>query len=641
MSSTRVFDIVAAAGALAVATSVLAAPGASAQATVGQTVRESVTSEGVQTDAGGQFPAISADGRFIAFWASSDGYVSNDANGDDDVYLRDTIAGTTTLISVGLTGSAGNGESFYPDVSADGRYVAFWSNADNLVTGDSNGHYDVFVRDVVAGTTERASVSSAGSQGDADSGAPVISADGRFVAYASAATNLATTADSNGKVDVYLRDRSAATTTRLSVSTAGAQGNGDSFNATISASGTRVAFQSNATNLVTDTNGQTDVFVRDISSSTTSRVSVSTGGGQATGLSGNADISSDGRFIAFESDAENLYGGDDNDANDVFVRDTVSSTTTLASVSSSGEQGNFGSTAPSVSDDGRYVLFTSPANTLVAGDDTDAISDVFQRDLAASTTTLVSVSDFGVKGNYASVNAVLSADGRHAAFESLATNLVAGDTNTTNDIFVRKLRGNAPVITAQPTAASIAAGGDVVLAAAAAGDPAPSLQWQVSPTGLYDVWQNIDGATTAELAIRGAPASITGYRYRLVATNTLGSATSAPAALTVTAPSTKPTKVKTRLTARSKTKKVIAGRKATIVITVKAAGVSRFPKLSLKIGKKTVVKKVAVRKGRATATIPAKFLKKAKTYKVTVVYPGSSTTLRATKTVKVVVTRKR
>jgi Tol biopolymer transport system component len=638
MSMPRTFHLVAAAGVSALAASVLVVPAAAAQATVGHTVRESVTSAGAQTDAGGQFPAISADGRFVAFWASSDGYVNNDTNGENDVYLRDTIAGTTTLISVGLTGSAGNGESFYPDVSADGRYVAFWSNADNLVTADSNGHYDVFVRDVVAGTTERISVSSVGAPGNADSGAPVISADGRFVAYTSAATNLDATADSNGKLDIYLRDRSAATTTRLSVSSAGAQTNGDSANATISASGTRVAFESDATNLVAaDTNGQIDVFLRDTASNTTSRVNVSTGGAQATGPSGNADISSDGRYVAFESDAENLAGGDGNDTGDVFLRDTASPTTTLVSVSSSGEQGNFGSMSPSVSDDGRYVLFSSPADTLVAGDDTDAIADVFQRDVAASTTTHVSVSDFGVKGNFASLNAVLSADGRHAAFESLSTNLVVGDTNNTNDIFVRKLRGNAPVITAQPAAASIAAGGSVVLVAGVSGDPVPSLQWQVSPTGLYDVWQDVDGATTAELAIRGAPASISGYRYRLVATNSLGSTTSAPAALTVTAP---PTKARTRLTAKAKPTKIAAGKKAKVVITVKAAGVSKFSKLSLEIGKKTVVKNVAVRKGKATATIPARYLKKAKAYQVKVVYPGSSTTLKATKTVKVVVTRK-
>ena len=251
------------------------------------------------------------------------------------------VGALTERVSVATDGSQGYGGSpEKPAISADGRYVAFESGSSNLVAGDTNGFEDVFVRDLQSGTTQRVSVATGGTQGNGFSSEPAISADGRYVTFSSAASNLVP-GDTNGAPDVFVRDRRSGTTQRVSVAAAGTQGNGDSGSSAIGADGRYVAFVSRASNLVPgDTNGTSDVFVRDLQLGTTQRVSVATDGTQADGASFNVAISADGRYVAFDSYASNLAPGDTNQAGDVFVRDLQSGTTQRVSVATDGSQGN-------------------------------------------------------------------------------------------------------------------------------------------------------------------------------------------------------------------------------------------------------------------------------------------------------------
>jgi hypothetical protein len=209
--------------------------------------------------------SVSAHGRYVAFASQATNLVPGDTNGFGDVFVRDRLSGTTERVSLDSGGAQGNSASYDPSISADGRFVAFVSDAINLVPGDTNGKPDIFVRDRQSGRTERISVNSAGAQGDDQSAIPSISADGRFVAFASQATNLVP-GDTNGLMDVFVHDRLSGLTERVSVDSFGAQGNGISalFGLSISADGRFVAFESYASNLVHgDTNGYEDVFVHD------------------------------------------------------------------------------------------------------------------------------------------------------------------------------------------------------------------------------------------------------------------------------------------------------------------------------------------------------------------------------------------
>ena len=410
------------------------------------TVRVSVASDGTEANDVSMGSALSADGRFVAFDSAATDLVAGDTNRVSDVFVHDRQTGTTERVSVASDGAQGNGSSgllsfaFPPALSADGRFVAFVSFATNLVAGDTNGATDVFVHDRQTGTTERVSVASDGTQGNAASAGAALSADGRFVAFHSTATNLVA-GDTNGKTDVFVHDRQTGITERVSVASDGTQGNNASSYPALSADGRFVAFDSDATDLVAgDTNGTTDVFVHDRQTGTTERVSVASGGGtQGNGNSGGffafPALSADGRFVAFQSDATNLVAGDTNGATDVFVHDRQTGTTERVSVSSGGTEGNGFSAAPALSADGRFVAFHNTATNLVAGD-TNGKTDVFVHDRQTGTTERVSVASDGTQGNGPCSGAALSADGGLVAFHGTATNLVAGDTNGTYDVFV-------------------------------------------------------------------------------------------------------------------------------------------------------------------------------------------------------------
>jgi Tol biopolymer transport system component len=298
------------------------------------------------------------------------------------VFVHDRRTRTTQRVSVTSNDRQGNRSSNVPTLSANGRFVPFTSYASNLVKGDTNGEGDAFVHDLATGTTERVSVASDGKQGQGISWIGGISAFGRFVLFSSFASNLVK-GDTNRAADVFVRDRRTGTTTWLSVTGKGIQGNGTSFGDWISGDGRFVVFESEAFNLVKgDTNDSRDVFVLDRKAGTIERVSVASDGRQGNAASFGAHdraITPDGRYVVFLSSASNLVPGDSNGVHDVFVRDRTKGVTTRESLSSAGGQTNDYSYEPTLSDTGAFVAFSSEATNLVPGDKNGA-RDIFVRD---------------------------------------------------------------------------------------------------------------------------------------------------------------------------------------------------------------------------------------------------------------------
>jgi len=400
------------------------------------TRRVNVSSQGSEGNEVSYRPSLSADGRLVAFDSYATNLVGGDTNTTFDVFIRDRATGATRRISVSSAGEQSNGNSYRPSISADGRFVAFESSATNLVGGDTNGFTDVFVRDRETGKTRRVSVRSDGSEANEGSDNASISADGRFVAFRSAASNLVG-GDTNGYTDVFVHDRATGKTTRASVRTDGSEANGDTGNPSLSAHGRFVAYVSTASNLVGhDLNTASDIFVRDRETGKTSRVSVNSAGVEGDGYSDWPSISANGRFVAFYSDAPNLVAGDSNAYEDVFVRDREKGRTRRVSLSSAGDPGNAASSDPFISAGGRFVGFISDASNLVGGD-TNLHSDIFVFDRATGRTRRASVSSDGTEANDGSSDPFISADGRFIAFSSKANNLVANDNNVVSDIFLR------------------------------------------------------------------------------------------------------------------------------------------------------------------------------------------------------------
>ncbi len=403
---------------------------------VGQTTElVSLGDQGQQGNGASQFPSVSCYGDQVAFVSWADNLVPGPGGYTPEVFVRDRLGSTTEWLSVTPQGTAADGESNFPAISCDGRFVSFSSHATNLVAGDTNGLTDIFVRDRVTATTERVSVATGGGQA-AGGSYSALSADGRCVAFDSASADLVA-GDTNGLTDVFVRDRQTGTTERVSVATGGGEANLGGGYPSISGDGRFVAFESAASNLVVgDGNSRGDVFVHDRQTGATERVSVSSGGLEANGDSGSPALSLDGRYVVFVSVATNLVAADTNGVADVFLHDRDLGTTERVSVGPAGEEGNNQSSEGRVSADGRYVVFPSEATNLVAGD-TNGASDVFVRDRVTGTTALVSVSTTGAVGNGWSFDAVIASDGRTAVFRSPATDLVAGDANAVSDIFAR------------------------------------------------------------------------------------------------------------------------------------------------------------------------------------------------------------
>jgi Tol biopolymer transport system component len=376
-------------------------------------------------------------GRYLVFTSDATNLVPGDTNNRSDIFLRDWPSKITTRISLSESDPQ-TSNPFSSFFAPDERLAVFASDAANLVPGDNNNSSDIFLRDWPTNTTTLVSVSGTGDRATGNSFSPSISADGRLVVFASDANNLVT-GDTNNSSDIFLRDLSNNTTTLVSVSGAGDRATAKSFSPSISADGRFVVFASDANNLVPgDTNNSSDIFLRDLSTNTTTIVSVSGSGDRATGNSFSPSISADGRLVVFTSDANNLVTGDTNNSSDIFLRDLSTNTTNLVSVSATGSQGNKNSSSPTISADGEFVAFQSDATNLVSGD-TNNSRDVFLRGLSTNITSLLSVSGAGNLGNKDSSSPTISGDGGVVAFQSDATNLVQGDTNNSSDIFLADL----------------------------------------------------------------------------------------------------------------------------------------------------------------------------------------------------------
>ena len=412
--------------------------------------------------------ALSANGRFLVFTSSANDLTAiADTNDAPDVFVRDLLNNTTELISHHHSSSnSGNGASGFLDfestigISADGRYVVYASNASDLIPTDTNGATDVFVYDRNFGVNRLVSCKSSDLTLSANgiSAYPVISANGETIVFRSGASDLSASSDTNSINDVYAFNTNTLVNKLVSANLAGTNsGNDGSGNNLLSVSddGRFVAFESNAGNLVSnDTNGAgvngADVFVRDLQTNTTSLVSANsagTGSSNSSSVNAGVQISGNGHFVVFASNATDLVTGktDVNAGADIFRRDLVAGTTSLVSIDVTGARTGLGtSSAPSISNDGRFVAFTSAANDLVATDTNNGLlgSDVFVRDLQAGTTELVSINNAGTDSgnNPTSGPAKITSDGRYVLFISAARNLTSlNKLASTTDLYLRDL----------------------------------------------------------------------------------------------------------------------------------------------------------------------------------------------------------
>jgi Tol biopolymer transport system component len=426
-----------------------AAPLRSIASASGTTARVSITPAGAEGNSLSEVPELSGDGRYVAFASLASNLVTPDTNGQYDIFVKDLVSNTIVRASTPNPpgGAESNGFSFYPSISDDGRYVAFESTATNLVAGDTNGKKDVFVRDLALSVTARISVNPSGNDGTGVSSVGEISADGRYVAFHSSSSNLVA-GDTNGVTDAFRRDMVTGTTSRASVRSGGTEGNQGSFAYGLSSDGALLLFSSNATNLVTgDENLREDIFLHDFRDATTTRVSVNSVGAEAAGSNVDPAMSADGRYIVFVSVATNLVSNDTNGANDVFLKDRTTGATSRLSVDTGGAQANSDSYLPQISADGSTVAFESRATNLITSDANGFTKDIFVRRLAAGVTEAVSLGISGAPANGPSIEPAISQDGSVVSFESDASNLVLGDNNTTTDVFVTDL-GPAPAPTA-------------------------------------------------------------------------------------------------------------------------------------------------------------------------------------------------
>ncbi len=343
-------------------------------------------------------------------------------------------AATITKLSV-ADGTEADNASINPSISSDGRFVAFESDATNLVANDTNNVTDVFVADVQYGSIERISLGLSGVEANGASTNPVISGNGRYIVFESFASNLVS-GDTNRVIDIFVYDRQTQSTVRVSVTSTGAQATSHSFSPSISEDGQVVAFYSLATNLVTgDTNRAIDVFIRDISNAVTQRISVDANGNQGNMDSWQPRISANGQYVVFSSNASNLVAGDTNTAQDIFVYNRQGSAIMLVSNTADGLPSNGRSAYPAISGDGNIVVFESNATNLVADDNNDA-TDIFAFDRSQQILTKVSTSNLAGDTDGPSYQPALSRDGRFISFFTYASNLVDADSNNFEDVFI-------------------------------------------------------------------------------------------------------------------------------------------------------------------------------------------------------------
>ena len=393
--------------------------------------------QGTYADAESYEPKSSASGRFVAFSSRATNLHDADGFTANDVFVRDLREDSIQLVSraSGIDGAGGDSDSNNPSISASGRYVAFASESEDFSDQDAPG-VDVFVRDLKMGKTVLVSRASGrtGAGADGISFAPSISADGRYVAFTSEAQNLdGAAADTR---NVFVRDLKRKQTYLVSrKSNFGKGGDSSSDQASISADGMRIAFRSLADNLSRiDNSGLEDVFVHDMRSGKTSLVSRKSGGKGGNSDSLTPAISANGEHVAFSSYASNLTPADSETKYDIFVHGLRTGRTTVVSKNNAGVVANEDAETPSISGGGRFVAYQSFATNL-SGDDPDLYNDVFVFDRERKRVSLATLAGDGGPADGASFNPSLSADGRYVAFESRADNLSDMDAQTFTDVF--------------------------------------------------------------------------------------------------------------------------------------------------------------------------------------------------------------
>ena len=410
-------------------------------------------------------PQISRDGRFVVFESNANDLTSLvDANSDNDIFLRDRSSGSTQLISRNEAGTrSGAGQSTHPLMSASGRFIAFESQATDLTPCliPSPFAANVYVHDAVLGITRVVSLGADGiSSGSKSAALEGISDDGNMVVFSTESDNISPSVhDTNAARDIFARDLTRDTTTLVSVNRSGdGPGNGRSFGASVSGDGRFVAFCSQASDLVvSDANGADDVFVRDLVTGTTTLVSIDRSGTASARFGATTpQISRDGHLVLFSSGSDDLVLGDNNDRTDLFIRDMTTRSTRLVTVDCSGEtSGNGISFAGRMTPDGRFVAFESSATDLVGGGFPPGGQNVFLRDMTTGATTLVSQNEtLSGGGNGFSVDPLISDDGRVVLFSSAASNLVGGDGNHLMDVFTWTAGAHqetSPILTIQLT----------------------------------------------------------------------------------------------------------------------------------------------------------------------------------------------
>lgn len=388
-------------------------------------------------------PAISADGRYVVFISLASNLAQGASNGKSQIFIHDRKTRKTTLVSKNRAGEPGDNNSSQPAISADGRYVAFASTASNLAPGVTNGKVNVFVHDKTTGETTIISKNNVGEPGNNHSNQPALSSNGRYIAFVSWAGNLVPDF-SKDFAAVYVYDRLTDELKLISKNSDGKPAEGPSNHPSISADGRYVAFESQAGNLMpgdtSETNGKSNIFVHDRQTRETNIVSKNGAGKPGNDISLHPSISADGRYVAFESSAHNLVTGDTNDKDDIFIHDRRTGETKLISKGSDGKPADGASSLPAISADGMHIAFESEASNLVKGD-RNGKADAFLYDIKTGKTRIISVSSTGAQGNERGcITPAINADGRYVAFESEASNLVAGDTNGKSDIFIRDNR---------------------------------------------------------------------------------------------------------------------------------------------------------------------------------------------------------
>ena len=432
-------------------TTIVPTPSAAAGATLSRTVR--VAPPGVDPNGPSSDPSIGGGGVLVAFASRASNLgpvVGNRRN--SNIYVFSLTSGQVTLVSAGINGPA-NGSSATPSLSAGALVVAFASQATNLIAGTSTRFSEVYARDI-RGPTRLVSRTFGDQPPDGDSTQPVVCANGRFVAFTSTADNLVA-GDENAAADVFLADLVTGNIQRVSVSSGGVGGNGPSYNPSISADCRFVSFTSAATNLVPgDTNGVPDVFVHDMLSGGTEQVSVSSSGaGQNASIAPPftqiSDISGDGHYVVFDSDATNLVRPDTNGHTDVFRYDMRTGQVSRVSNNSRGRQGNNDSIAPATSADGRVTVFESFADNLASPWVPN--ENVFAQDLFSRRTQTVDIAaNGGPRGPELDYQLLqrpaVSPNGQLVAFASGANNLVSNDYNGADDLFVRAITPSVTTI---------------------------------------------------------------------------------------------------------------------------------------------------------------------------------------------------